>query len=281
MFRRLLRILFYRLREVKNKSFNPLYRVESLRINSKCLTVYSGTFNKVDKDDAWLAFLLRDTNIFFDVGANVGWVSLLAHVYGTPSRVVLIDPNPLALTLAAGNLIMNDFSSNATLVKSFASDKPEKEVEFFTVGSGAAGSMYASHARTASTLKLSFRVPTTTLDDLSSTLGVVPDLIKIDVEGAESLVLDGAVKICKEKSIRVFVELHSNAQLSMVENASRILKWCETQGYEAWYLAEATKLMTPSQIQHRGRCHVLLLRKGISYPDGLKYIRQGDELPIY
>ncbi len=52
-------------------------------------------------------------------------------------------------------------------------------------------------------------IPTLTVDDLSKTYGN-PNVIKIDVEGAEALVLKGAIGTIKTtKSIVVLVEIHS------------------------------------------------------------------------
>ena len=49
------------------------------------------------------------------------------------------------------------------------------------------------------------------LDDAPSRLGVPePDAVKIDVEGAEQLVVEGAGRLLREKIRVVFVEFHKN-----------------------------------------------------------------------
>lgn len=271
--------LRYFLKSIVNRYFNPLHKIESLKLGGKTLKSFKGTFVHVDKDDAWFATLVKDAKVIFDVGANVGWTALLAHTYGRPQKVVMIDPNPRALTFAAGNLIMNDFIENTILIKSFMADKIGEKVKFFTVDVGAAGSMFSSHAKTASSLNSWFWVSTTTLDELSSRLNLVPDLVKIDVEGAEHLVLLGATEVCSAKPIKIFVEMHSNKELTMHENASHVLEWCRKHNYKAWYLTTASELLSPDQISSRGRCHLLLLPKGEKYPVDLKNIKQGDPLP--
>jgi FkbM family methyltransferase len=264
---------------IKNKLFNPLYKTQLINIGGKELKVYSGTFTKIDKDDAWLAFLMKDCKVFFDIGANIGWTALLANIYGRPQYVVLVEPNPMALTRAAGNLIMNDFALNATFIKAFVSNKHGERVKFFTIDTGSAGSMYPSHAKTASFLNSWYWVSTITLDELSDQLKMVPDLIKIDVEGAEHLVLLGALKISSMQQVRFFVEMHSNQNLSMNENANNIIHWCKDNNYRAWYLTTGEELFSASQIASRGRCHLLLLPLGTDYPTQLKKIQQGDPLP--
>lgn len=280
MIRRFYKVIAYALADIKNKLFNPAYRLRRWVINGRELKMYRGTFVKEDKDDGWLSYLVKDTEVFFDVGANMGWTAILANVFGTPDRLVLIDPNPLALTYASGNMIINDFSSRCTFVKSFVSSKQGEKVKFYTIDTGAAGSMFVSHAKTASALSNWFWVSTTTIDHLVAELKVVPDLIKIDVEGAEHLVLLGAQATARNNAIRFFIEMHSNAEMSMEQNAASILNWCAENGYRAWYLADGTELLSAEQIKHRGRCHLLLLRKDKEYPEGLRHIKQGARLPI-
>src|SRR5690606_6188274 len=104
--------LRYLLSYAVNRWFNPLYKTQEVSIGGSQLRVYKGTFRGIDKDEAWYAYLVKDANVIFDIGANVGWTALLACVYGKPNRIVLVDPNPMALTFAAGNLIINDFSED-------------------------------------------------------------------------------------------------------------------------------------------------------------------------
>ena len=63
-----------------------------------------------------------------------------------------VDPNPEALGMAASNIIQNNLGSRTQYLTAFVSDKPGNSMKFYTVGAGAAGSMYASHAETASSL---------------------------------------------------------------------------------------------------------------------------------
>ncbi|MBX2944888.1 MAG: FkbM family methyltransferase [Cyclobacteriaceae bacterium] len=279
MIKQWIKSIRYFLRRIVNGYCNPLYKIDTVKLFDKTYKIYKGTFGGIDKDDAWYATLVRDAKVIFDIGANVGWTALLAHVYGSPLKVVLIDPNPNALAYAAGNMIMNDFSENSIFIKSFVADKVGEKVKFFTVDVGAAGSMYSSHAKTASSLNSWYWVSTITVDELTTKLNIFPDLIKIDVEGAEHLVLLGASKLCSLNKVKVFVEMHSNRELSMAKNAELILSWCAEQGYKAWYLTTGDELITPSQIASRGRCHLLLLPSSYEYPVQFKSIKQGDALP--
>ncbi|HKD19809.1 MAG TPA: FkbM family methyltransferase, partial [Thermoanaerobaculia bacterium] len=120
----------------------------------------------------------------------------------------------------------------------------------------------------------SIDTPTTTLDELVSALKIEPDLVKIDVEGAERLVLEGARELAHRGNVTFIVEMHSNPELSMAANGRAVLDWCQRMSYEAWYMTEPQKVTTPDVFAHRGRCHLLLIPRGLPYPDCLVGIKQ-------
>jgi FkbM family methyltransferase len=244
------------------------------------LKAIKGTFRKdPDQDDAWLFYLMGQSKRIFDIGSNIGLSALFAKVQGRDKRILLVDPNSEALALAARNLIMNDFSLHCEFVKSFVSDRQDEEVEFFTVGSGAAGSMYRSHAQTAAAIGASFRTGTTTIDALAENIGWMPDFVKIDVEGAEAKVLHGAQVVASVHKPIFMVEMHSPSELPMIENARLVLEWTAHVNYRAWYMRDAIQLTKPEIIGSRGKCHLLLLPANQTYPAVLSSIKQGADLP--
>jgi FkbM family methyltransferase len=244
------------------------------------LVLRSGTIRtETDYDDAWLLACARHAEVMYDVGANVGQAALMALVCPNIKEVVLVEANWEALAVAAQNVIRNHFGSRARFVAAFAGDKSNSEVDFWTVGTGAAGSMYQGHAVTAARLGSAQRVPTVTLDELADTYGVVPDLVKIDVEGAEAKVLHGSSKCTSKRRTRFIVEMHSPKELPMVQNTELVLDWARSVGYSAWYLSGAVKLETPEPVSHRGRCHLLFQPSEWEYPEWLRGIAQSAELP--
>ena len=106
----------------------------------------------------------------------------------------------------------------------------------------------------------------------------IPDLIKLDIEGAEHQALLGSVSCARHQRTRFLVEMHSNPDLSMLANAQKVLQWCQEVGYNAWYLAEGMVLERPEPIQNRSRCHLLLQPADWPYPAFLKGIREKAEL---
>lgn len=235
--------------------------------------------SEADKDDGWLAALIMDSCVFFDLGCNVGEFSLLAAL-SRPDRVVVAwDANPAALAQCAENLFLNGISHRARFILGFASSQDDETKEFYTFGTDQAGSRYSGHARTASSRGCVSRVATRTIDRIVSELKLTPDLVKIDIEGAESDALEGAKGLAKgSRPPRFIVELHSPPELPMRENCARVLAWCQASDYSAYYLKEHQRLLSPDPVAHRGRCHVLLLPRNAEYPAYLKKISQNSPI---
>lgn len=242
-------------------------------------TIKGTVRDKVDQDDAWFFYLAKNNVVIFDIGANVGYTALLALIQDPDKRYILVDPNPLALKNAGKNLALNALGANASYFPAFVSDTQGNKVKFYTIGTGAAGSMFKSHAKTASLMNSYTEVQTVTLDYLSNYYKLEPDLVKIDVEGAEALVLAGATEMALNSQTQFFVEMHALEELTMKENADKVMNWCEKVNYTPWYMTEGKQLIQADMIAHRGKCHLLLLPNDVEYPDYLVKIKQNSSLP--
>src|SRR5690554_6124156 len=197
---------------------------------------------KVDQDDAWFFALVQNNAKVFDLGCNVGYTSLIAGIQEKNTDILLVDPNPEALAKASQNMIINGFGIKCKFISAFVGEEDGEKINFYTVGSGAAGSMFSSHAETATALNSFYEVEKITIDTLIKKVGYIPDLIKIDVEGAETLALLGAKQTAKEQNVKFFIEMHSPKELPMKENAQLILDWCSDNHYRAFYLKEMVEL---------------------------------------
>src|SRR5690606_130263 len=101
-----------------------------------------------------------------------------------------------------------------------------------------------------------------------------PDLVKIDVEGAEALVMQGANILAQQTECNFFIEMHAVEGLSMQENAQKMLDWCKQNRYKPWYLKTGEILLDAETIKQRGKCHLLLMPVNKDYPDYLKGVAE-------
>ena len=265
---------------LKNRLEYKSRKLENTHLCGLPLTVTPGTIrHQVDQDDAWFFYLAKHHEVVYDIGCNVGYTALLAMIQNPNRRYLLVDPNPNALNEAHFNLVNNQLGTQAMYSASFVSDSVDEAVKFYTLGSGAAGSMYPSHAQSAASLNSFTEVKTVTLDFLYKLYNLRPDLIKIDVEGAETLVMNGARQVANETQCAFFIEMHTVKDLGMEQAGKMILNWCSDMQYKAWYLKTGTELKSADVIRDRGKCHLLLLPNKSGYPDYLKGVSQRAPLP--
>ena len=125
----------------------------------------------------------------------------------------------------------------------------------------------------------SYEIPSISVDSIVADFGISKiDWVKIDVDGAEYLVLKGAVELAKKGNAKFTVDVLSAKNLSIVDNTDKILSWCKDNDYKAYYLCEHRELIDSKYIEHRGRYHLLLIHKNEKYPNGLNNISQSEDI---
>jgi len=151
---------------------------------------------------AALAKHLKDGMVFYDVGANSGFFSLLGStLVGPTGRVVAFEPHPITAVQLKAQMQINR-ASNVDVVVAAVSDK--------------CGTAQFSDDLSADMLSLigadqsmrSITVRTTTIDKEANERPE-PDVLKLDVEGAEIDALKGAEQFIRTKKPVLLVEVHS------------------------------------------------------------------------
>jgi FkbM family methyltransferase len=131
---------------------------------------------------------LKPGDCFVDVGANVGFYSLVAaRRVGPGGRVIAFEPNPATCARLRANIDLNGFA-NVSVVETALSDR-SGQAGFFadTHGNSGASSLLGRGLETIESTVL-----TETWDGFEErTAPPPPTLVKIDVEGAEVQVLRG------------------------------------------------------------------------------------------
>lgn len=82
-------------------------------------------------------------------------------------------------------------------------------------------------------------VPCTTLDDFARA-HPPPSLVKIDVEGAETEVLNGAVELCRDVRPPLLIEVHDPV------NSSQVQEWLQQHKYRLKWIEDPNRL--PSRL---------------------------------
>ena len=147
---------------------------------------------------------IRPGGVFIDVGANVGYHTLraLRHV-GPNGRVLAFEPNPHVLQRLKHNLAINR-ADNVELFE-IALSKECEEVTIYCPTKGTHG--LASLRNQGWENGEEYRVQAQPLDAVLPNDIPRIDLIKIDVEGAELLVLQGAERTIRHFKPAILIEL--------------------------------------------------------------------------
>ena len=138
----------------------------------------------------WLTRRLRAGHVFVDVGANIGYYSVLAaHLVGSTGKVVAIEAHPDFHSHVVRHVHLNGYGTIVRAVQAAVSDEA-RELEF----------IHASQANWGSTSILPWSGPA----QRRFTCGALPlpelleenelsraRIIKVDVEGAEGSVIRG------------------------------------------------------------------------------------------
>lgn len=165
---------------------------QTLKLKDKSYGLARRIFEK--RWEPGVAEFLRDTlnqgDIFIDIGAHVGAYTLLASkLVGSRGQVYAFEPDPVARRFLYKNIGINR-AINVTILPLAVSDV-EKTVTLAAPKAfgGAVSSIGAARTRFGSGESLQVR--TITLDGFCSEHAIQPDLVKVDVEGAESAVIAG------------------------------------------------------------------------------------------
>lgn len=133
---------------------------------------------------------------FIDVGANIGiytgWASRLAGKHG---RVLAFEPVPATRQYLATVVAMNQLDNVEVIPKALGKQPGTVTLWVVPHASGLTSAVPPEAGSVEATTLQQLAVPQVTLDDeLAARGGAAPTLIKIDVEGYEMAVLEGAVR---------------------------------------------------------------------------------------
>ncbi len=133
-----------------------------------------------------------------DIGANIGFFTLLAaKLVGNKGAVLSFEPEPTSFSLLTKSVERNNFD-NVRLYQECISNVDGQQILHLSVTHNK-----GLHSITRDLGGPSILVPSARLDTLANTLDIrTIDLLKIDAEGAEPEVLEGAERLLSESRIR-------------------------------------------------------------------------------
>jgi FkbM family methyltransferase len=152
--------------------------------------------------------LIQPGWVAYDVGANIGYVSLLlSKKIGTSGQTFAFEALPENLARLRTHIEINGLGSRVSVIPGAVAAASEP-VRFLIGPSGAMGKAEGSAGRPEGHRE-AIEVPGIALDDFAYRDGnPPPQVIKMDIEGGEVLALNGMPRLLAEARPLILLELH-------------------------------------------------------------------------
>lgn len=163
-----------------------------------------------ETETRWFRRSIRPGDVVVDVGANVGYYTLLgARLVGETGRVYAFEPDPTSFALLRRNVALNDLH-NVVLEQKAVSDAPGRLRLFLASENKGDHRIYQPPGEQ----RPSVEVEAVTLDGYFREHPESVDLVKVDTQGAELLILRGMQDLVRRADSLVMVFEYSPMHLA-------------------------------------------------------------------
>jgi FkbM family methyltransferase len=143
-----------------------------------------------------------------------------------------MDPN--LINLAMRSLILNENVGPVQLNCAAISDKSGESVSFSPYQEGNPSTNQLNRQTSDNQGHTQLRVATITIDDYCARNLVSPDLIKMDIEGAEAFAVSGMSQTLTQNRPILILEIHPKQILRYDHTAEQLIESILVHGYDSW-----------------------------------------------
>lgn len=190
--------------------------------------------SEFDAELLLLEFLLNKNSVFFDIGANKGEYAYYAEKLMNSENIYLFEPEK-KLNKQLQTIFNNCHVNNMAL-------SDNKGIHQFKIPfingtiDNCLSSLEVDNKEDNETEAIIYEVKTDTLDNFTKEKNIIPDLIKIDVEGHELSVLRGAENFIDKHHPSLIIEIeqrhHKNTNIESVFESFKV------KGYQCYYYSK-------------------------------------------
>jgi FkbM family methyltransferase len=231
-------------------------------LNPDCLIQRSLYYLSVFEvqETRWLKTRVRPDWVFFDVGANFGYYTMIVSAASQGrARVYAFEPLASNFHLLARNKSLNNFDRVSPV--NLALSDQAGEVDFFVPPLSCSGVGRIVEGQVDDPNGYMDKVQATTLDSFVASRDVQRmDFLKIDVEGAELRVLHGAAESLRRFRPTIMIEFFPEGLASLHTSASELLDAIHALGY-ATFRIDRGDLQPFRVLPSDGYCNVICVSK--------------------
>lgn len=205
--------------------------------------------------------LIQSGENILDIGANIGYFSLLSlSLVGPDGRVYAFEASPHIAAILKSNIVLNNIGSNFTLFELAVANK-QGTLTFHEAQDDHLG--ISSIRDLGDRTRSSIVVPAIPIDKIAHSLRTIK-LIKLDIEGAELLALEGMVGLLQRDKPYVIFELTDQYLRQVYGSQEEVIEFLKGLDYELFRIEHESlpKLTQPPTSQ----CNVLAAPIGSSIP---------------
>jgi FkbM family methyltransferase len=183
---------------------------------------------------------IRVPSLVLDLGAHFGIYTLAAAARG--ARVIAFEPTPRSADYFLKNIHLNHLEHLVCLERVAVSDRVGEATLW--VASSSAGNALQQSCLAASDPR-PIQCHTTTLDTYCFERGLKPNLIKIDIEGAELRALTGMRQIISQHRPTLFIALHPGRIEAFGDSVRGVYELLASHGLRYEALSDTELLVSP------------------------------------
>lgn len=200
------------------------------------------------------ACVIRPGMVVVDIGAFVGWYTLLAaRQVGERGKVYAFEPDPRNYELLSENLRVNQLDSQVICLPQAVADRAGFQ-RFFHGADRRRGSLIPSIDEETSTM-----VPTVVLDEIFDR-SLQVDVVKLDVDGGEVHALRGMRETLTRAAptVKLFVECNPESLRYAGESAQSLVAELRELGFAVFVIDEVRPGLKPVDSAIESAMHVNL-----------------------
>ncbi len=169
---------------------------------------------------------LTPNSIFYDVGANLGYFTVLAAnlCKGQRGEVHSFELDPSLIPLIRDSVRLNKNTGAVYVNCTACADQTASFFQFKAAQENNPSTNQIVVDGVRSERRIHTQTMTMTIDHYWKQTGALPDLVKMDIEGAEALAVPGMLDLITEKSPEIILEVHPAQVCSLGSTPSRVVE---------------------------------------------------------
>lgn len=227
-------VISYKKIKILGKNIN--FYIPNDLVNSRVNTFYS----KEPETLKWIdSFIKKKKIIFWDIGANIGLYSIYNSQKNPKSQTIAFEPSTSNLRTLSRNISINNLQNKILIFPTALTNNLNKNNYFSLIKESSfceGGALNAVNVNynfevKKFEIKNNYRIFSNSISYfIDNNILKIPDYIKIDVDGTEDLILEGAKKYLK-KTKSLLIEINENFK----ESHKKIIDIMKKNGFTASY----------------------------------------------